>query len=275
MTNNPLQKYFRQPKIFVKLPTKGAFNPPGLIDGDPENLPVYAMTGMDEIIVKTPDALLSGQSTVNIIQSCCPAVSDPWELSNLDVDVLLVAIRIATYGNSMSVTHTCPACQTENDYDISLNTVMDHYASRSFESKMQYQDLTIKVKPLTYRKLSEFQIKNFELQRKMGQIGTITDAEEQQTILADLYKGLSLLQNEIFIESIDSVEVDNKLVTEKEFIREWITNAEKAVYDAIRTQTEKNKSAWAAPIHDVTCANCGAVNKASVDLDQANFFGTA
>ena len=66
MAVNPLQKYFRQPKIYIKFPSGGIFNKPGTIQGDVTNTPVYGMTGMDEIIVKTPDALLSGESTAQV-----------------------------------------------------------------------------------------------------------------------------------------------------------------------------------------------------------------
>ena len=275
MAINPLQKYFRQPKVFIKLPSGGVFNAPGSFDGDPTSVPVFAMTGMDEIIVKTPDALLSGESTVAIIQSCCPNVKDAWEISNLDVDVLLVAIRIATYGNMMGVSHNCPACQAENDYEIDLNTLMEHYNGRKFNSIINFDNLRIKMRPLSYRNLSKFSLKNFELQRKMNQVGMIDDPAEQQKFIAEMYKELSTLQSDIFIESIDSVEVDNQLVTEKEFIREWITNAEKAVYDAIRGQNEANKKDWAAPLNEVTCTECGNVDRVGIDLDQASFFAGA
>jgi hypothetical protein len=257
MAINPLQKYFRQPKVFIKLPSGGVFNAPGSFDGDPTSVPVFAMTGMDEIIVKTPDALLSGESTVAIIQSCCPNVKDAWEISNLDVDVLLVAIRIATYGNMMGVSHNCPACQAENDYEIDLNTLMEHYNGRKFNSIINFDNLRIKMRPLSYRNLSKFSLKNFELQRKMNQVGMIDDPAEQQKFIAEMYKELSTLQSE------------------KEFIREWITNAEKAVYDAIRNQNETNKKDWAAPLNEVTCAECGNVDRVGIDLDQASFFAAA
>jgi hypothetical protein len=72
MNQNPLQQYFRQPKIFINLPSQGIYSKEGSIQGEVNNMPVYGMTGMDEIIVKTPDALLSGESTVKVVQSCCP-----------------------------------------------------------------------------------------------------------------------------------------------------------------------------------------------------------
>ena len=75
MAENPLKQYFRQPKIYITLPSKGVFYSPDDISGLFENIPIYGMTGMDEIILKTPDALMSGESTVKIVQSCCPTIT--------------------------------------------------------------------------------------------------------------------------------------------------------------------------------------------------------
>ena len=45
MEANPLKKYFRQPKVYITLPSKGKFYTDGTLNL-PENgeLPVYAMT---------------------------------------------------------------------------------------------------------------------------------------------------------------------------------------------------------------------------------------
>ena len=99
--SNPLQKYFRQPKLYISLPSKGAFYPIGALEM-PENkeVPVYAMTAKDELVFKTPDALLNGQATVEVIKSCIPAIKDPWNIPSIDLDTILVAIRMATYGEN-------------------------------------------------------------------------------------------------------------------------------------------------------------------------------
>jgi hypothetical protein len=85
MANNPLQQFFRQPKIYISLPSQGVYNKPGTFSGNIERLAVYGMTGMDEILLKTPDALLSGESTATVIKSCCPSVTDAWDLPVNDI----------------------------------------------------------------------------------------------------------------------------------------------------------------------------------------------
>ena len=182
MAENPLKQYFRQPKIYITLPSKGVYYNPDDISGSFENIPVYGMTGMDEIIIKTPDALLSGESTATIIASCCPNIKDPWELSNIDITMILAAIRIATYGNEMAVTHTCNNCATENEYDLDMNRVIEHFMNCVYDNKIVLDDLTIQLTPLTYKQSTEFNLINFQLQQKIANTDVITDETEKQKV---------------------------------------------------------------------------------------------
>ena len=129
---NPLQKFFRQPKIYVTLPSKGLFYEPGAFIGDYNNVPVFAMTGMDEIVYKTPDALYSGEATAKVIESCCPFVKNAKVMPSIDIDALIIAIRIATFGDKLSVSQKCTACETENDYDIDLKGMLDYFNNLKF-----------------------------------------------------------------------------------------------------------------------------------------------
>ena len=120
-SSNPLSQYFRQPKVYMRLPSQGKFYTQGGLDrSSTGDYAVYAMTAKDELMFKTPDALLSGQSTVEVIKSCIPAITDPWSMPSIDLDASLVAIRIATYGENMEVVANCPKCDEENNYDINL-----------------------------------------------------------------------------------------------------------------------------------------------------------
>jgi hypothetical protein len=59
------------------------------------------MTAKDELMLKTPDALMNGQATVEVIKSCVPSIKNPWHMPSIDIDTILIAIRIATYGENM------------------------------------------------------------------------------------------------------------------------------------------------------------------------------
>jgi len=275
MANNPLKKYFRQPKIYIDLPSKGIFNKPGTLTSDPARIPIFGMTGMDEIIVKTPDALLNGDSTVKVIESCCPSITDAWDLCLLDLDLMLIAIRIATHGNAMTVTHTCASCQSINDYDIDLGNIIQHFAQCQYDNEIVLDEVSLTIKPLNYRQWNEFQIKNFNIQRRLQQALQITNEDEQAKIIADLFNQVSATQTDMIFAQIDSVKTQEGVVTQREFIREWLENSEAQIFDAVRNQIEKNRSAWQIPKIDAECPECSAHNELLVEMDQASFFANA
>jgi len=274
MSQNPLQKYFRQPKIFVKLPSNGVYNKIGSLTGDVSNMPVFGMTGMDELLMKTPDALLSGESIVKVIESCCPNIKDAWEITSLDTDLILSAIRIATFGNKLTVTQKCRSCGEENDYDIELSTLIDHFSSFIYDNKIVINDLTIKLQPLTYRQSTEFSLRNFELQQQLSHYNN-DNKDEQQKLIASLFKQLGILQNELIYASIESVQTSDVVVTDRSFILEWINNCDKEVFDIIKEKFNKNREALQIPPYKVKCGECDAEGEIMIDLDQSSFFAKA
>ena len=275
MANNPLQQYFRQPKIFINLPSQGVYNKSGSLQGEVSNMPVFGMTGMDEILMKTPDALLTGESTVKVMQSCCPGIIDGWEVTNLDFNLILTAIRIATFGNTVVVGSKCTGCGTDNEYEIDLTRVVDYFAHCSYDNKVVYKNLVIKTKPLTYKQITDFALRNFQLQQRLNQNIVLTDEEEKKKNFSELFSQLAELQNEIFTEGIEQITVDNTAVNEKEYIREWLANCDRDAYEDIKTTILKNQEIYSSPEHDIECSGCGKAAKITVDLDQASFFGKA
>ena len=66
---NPLKQYFRQPAIYLRLPTGGKYWPPGSIELTHNGeFSVYPMTAIDEITYRTPDALFNGQENTVEVQ---------------------------------------------------------------------------------------------------------------------------------------------------------------------------------------------------------------
>jgi hypothetical protein len=275
MANNPLKKYFRQPKVYIDLPSKGLFNQPGTLTSDPTKLPIFGMTGMDEILLKTPDALLNGEATVKVVESCCPNITDGWDLSVLDLDLMLVAIRIATSGNTMTVTHTCGSCEAVSDYDIDLGTIIQHFSGLEYDNRIVLKDVSIKIQPLNYKQWNEFQLKNFAVQRQLQQALALSDEEEQNKLVAQLFDQVSKIQTEMIFAQIESVEAQEGTVNQREFIREWLENSDAEIFDAVRGQVEKNRKSWVIPKIHANCPECNAENDLIVDMDQASFFASA
>jgi hypothetical protein len=270
---NPLQKYFRQPKIFISLPSKGQFYPPGVLAGDHSNVPIFAMTGMDEIIMKTPDALFSGEATVKLIESCCPYITDAHTVPSLDIDALLIAIRIATYGEIMNISTKCKACEHDNDYEVSLPTILDQISQKAFSNVVEVDGLLISLKPLSYQEMSEFNIENFKLQKMLVQLNQEMESEEEkQKAIDNIYLTLAGIQGKLLLASIESIKTPESVVTEKQYIAEWLSNSIKNTYNKIKEHLESNKKDWNIPALTTKCNNCGHEDQVEISLDQSSFF---
>jgi bacterioferritin-associated ferredoxin len=192
----------------------------------------------------------------------------------LDTEVIFAAIRIATYGNKMTVDHTCGKCETENTYDLDLNSIIEYFKQVQYDNKIVLKDLVIRTQPLTYKQSTRFNIKNFELQQKLGQAENM-EGEAQQKIINTLFAELAEIQTDLYRSSIESVEIEGAVVTEREYINEWLINCDKEVYDAIKAQIDKNRDTWSAPKFNVKCGTCNTATKLFVELDQSNFFVAA
>lgn len=275
MSHNPLQNYFRQPKIYLKLPTLGKFISSSVITGDVEKLQVYGMNGMDQIIIKTPDALLHGESTVRVIQSCCPGISNGWELSNIDIECLMVAIRIATHGNTMQVESTCSNCKAENTYDIELGKIIEFYSTCTFDTSVVHGELIIKLKPLTYKQATEIGIDNFTLKKQISKIFEMEDSKEKQDELSAIYVKFGVLHTKVILYSIDYIETPDGIVSEFGFIKEWLDNCDQEIISSIRKVMDRNLDSWKYQGTKVQCNDCGNIDTVSVEFDNSVFFGNA
>ena len=78
--SNPLNKYFRQPAVYISLPSGGNYPPHVVTPSKTGELGVMPMTAKDEIRFKTPDALMNGVGVVDVIHSCIPDIKDAWQI---------------------------------------------------------------------------------------------------------------------------------------------------------------------------------------------------
>ena len=148
---NPLAKYFRQPAIYIKLPGAGKFWAEGSLNL-PVNgeIPIYPMTTRDEVTLRTPDALMNGSGVVSVIESCCPNIIDAWKTPTVDVDAILIAIRIASYGQQMDVETTCPHCNEKNTHALDLINCLGGIQCPDYSQPIAIDNLKIKLKAQIY-----------------------------------------------------------------------------------------------------------------------------
>jgi len=275
--NNPLKQYFRQPAIYIKLPSQGNNYPAGALTMPPTGeLPVYAMTAIDEITYRTPDALYNGQATVNVIQSCIPDIKDGWGIPSSDVDTLLVAIRIASYGHDMDFNTQCPACNHESERTLDLRTVLDSIKTPDYTKNLAWGDMEIYFKPLSYKNLNDNNQMQFENQKLLQMLpdSAVSDSEKMTALSAALRKITDITVSSL-ARSIAAIKTPQALVSEPGFIDEFLKNCDRALFNQIRDRIVELKVQSEMQPLKLACTECNHEYEQSITLDMSSFFESA
>lgn len=227
--SNPLQKYYRQPAISIKLPSGEKYYKSDVVAKTTTGEhPVLPMTAMDELAFRTPDAMMNGQATVDVIKSCIPTILDPWRLVNYDIDTVLVGIRIASFGETMEVTSVAPVTNDSIKHEIRLPDVLDRIQQQKIDDTFTTSDgLVIEIKPLTYKEMTDAQLKTFEQQRLYTQINASElPAEEKTKRFTESFKKLNELNSTLLINNINSIKLpDGQSVSDPIQIKSFVENA--------------------------------------------------
>jgi hypothetical protein len=274
---NPLKQFFRQPAIYLRLPSNGDFWPDGTVD-IPHNreLPVYPMTALDEITYRTPDALFNGQAVITVIQSCVPNIRNAWAIPSTDLNSILIAIRIASYGHDMEIASTCPACNTESDYNVDLRNLLDQVKSSDFKKPIKYSDLEIQFCPMSDQDQTTVNLQNFEQQKQIQQIQESSLPDQEK--IAQLNKAIAQITKltvDALKHSISSIRTPSTLVTEPEFIHEFLINCDRKLFMQIKEYIIDLRQSTEIPPMTIKCDSCQHEYQQLLNLDQTSFFTDA
>jgi hypothetical protein len=275
---NPLSQFFRQPKIYMTLPSQGKFYPPNALDM-PENgeLPVFAMTAKDELLMRTPDALMNGASTVEVIKSCVPNIKNPWFMPAIDVDAVLISIRYATFGQEMEVGTTCPSCNEQDEKMVDLRNLLDSLRLINFSSRLEVDnDMILWIRPLTYDQITRTALKTFEQQRIFSIVNdeSISDDKKLELFQTSFIK-LTELTIDTVSDSIDKIECSAGVVTDAAFIKEFLANTDKKIFSLVQDAVTKSRDAGKIDALSTECPHCKHQYQVNLSFDQSDFFGVA
>ena len=227
---NPLEKYYRQPAIYIKLPSKGKYYTKEVYTPtETGEIPILPMTAKDEMAFKTPDAMINGQSTVDVIKSCVPNLLDPWKMVNYDTDAVLLAIRIATYGETMDITFRVPGTEEDQQHSMNLPALLEDIGRIEIaDSTTTSKGFKVDIQPLDYKTLTKIQIARFEQQKMYGTINSSTLTEEQkQTAFSKSFETLNTVNFSLLLDSIQEITTpDGAVVTDKQQIMDFVNNSD-------------------------------------------------
>ena len=236
---NPLNKYFRQASIYVKLPSGTDYPADVVTKSETGEIGIMPMTAKDEIRFKTPDALMNGQGVVDVIQSCVPEIKDAWEIKSYDLDTILVAIRIATYGETMEINFNVPGANESVAHTVNLPAILDEIQKTTVDTAFTLKDgLKITVQPLTYRDMTSTSLQTFQQQKMYSAVqdSELPD-EDKAKRFNDAFKKLTELNSSILLKNMASITMtDGTVITDPAHIKEFVDNANATVIKEIETK---------------------------------------
>lgn len=256
MADNPLLARIRIPGETFRLPSGGLFYEPGVlsekvIDGE---IYVSPMTAIDEIALKTPDLLFSGQAIPQVFGRCIPDVLKAGKMLAKDVDFLLIALRKVSFGPQMELTYT-HTCEKAKEHSYIVN--VDEFLKKSK-----------RIDPNTVSK-------NFHLTLSNGQIVhvepisfesyvALMQASEADVEPAKLAQRLVFSVSQI-IKSVDSV-------TDNAHIQEWLAHIPPMLMKQVTDSIEKTTEWGPDFMTTMKCKDCGLEAQVQAPLNPLAFF---
>jgi len=270
---NPLTSFFRKKKLSLFLPSKGQWYPENSLSLDKDgSLSVFAMTADADIKFRAGDISLSGKSTYDLIKECLPGILNPENIPNIDVDTILLAIRLASYGDDFELNVSVPNTKLVRTLKISLTTFLCELLSRKdkwddsiiIESE-DGQKISLTIYPISLKYLFNISkdisqqkkalTKNFDSNENIKDEKLFTDSINQLSntainLVCDSIKTLELIDsnNNTIVSLTSSTPQDEKQ------INQIIRGMDIEFFNAIRDHLEaqRKKYAFSIPLQHST-----------------------
>ena len=252
---------FNHPKLYIKL----------LSDGSSHE--VYSSVLSDEFTLRTPDALLSGLATEQVIQNCCPDITDFTKISMCDIPYILGSIKIASGQNDLEFSMTCPKCQNSDNYEFDLSKCIPFLSANKWHAPLELTGLVIHFSPPSYQKFSEFSLEEFRLDKQLYQLKEIGDSGDNEALIIKLLDQKRKLLLDFQCGSISKITtMPNFIITERKFIDEYFNQIDVNIQKQITDHIEEANIQSQLPNMNITCHECNNSLMLPMDLDFSSIF---
>jgi hypothetical protein len=277
-TKIDLSKYYRQPGLTVKLPSHGQFMPLDSIKYGPDDtVQIYPMRLADEMMLKNPDALMSGSALESLFESCIPDIKFPGLISSIDLDVLLLGVRVATYGRKMELETQCPACSRDLEFECDLPAMLQTqvYPEGKLNNEVRLSDdLVAEIRPFNVTDMNTMGRKVYEEERRMQQIEAADNLNEveREAQRRNLFKRVASFETEMLARSVVRVISPEGDVTDNQAILDLVRQAPAPWLTKLKNcQEELSQNAMDKRI-DASCEFCKHEWKTQLNFDPTSFF---
>lgn len=232
--DNPLTAGFKKiPGISILLPTKAIlYNSEQVKEtvlGSGE-IHVHPMSAKDELILKSPDLLLNGEAFRIVVKRCIPEILEPLDLYQPDVNAVMIALRIVTYGEELTMRVDNffydpgkKGSQKELDYAINLSPILSQ--SKFAKNKKEFMTVlenkqVVTMAPIRFREGIEI------IQTDLDELN-LENKEEVFEKRLKIFEATMLAM---------ILEVDG--ITDKKKIKEWLEQMPVSMFKSISDKVD-------------------------------------
>lgn len=255
---NPLLQNLKLPGRIFQLPSRGMFYKNGELASNITGgeIHIHAMSAMDEINMKNPDQLFSGDAVKEVFTKCANGILNPAQLLSKDVDAIMLFLRTVTYGPEYEFTtiHTCEDAKTHSyvanvDQMINDMKMVDPTTIEAMLTISLPNGQVVKLQPSRYQQVIDL-IKVNENKKEIS-------AKDQQENLKMMLCNL--------IESVDGI-------SNKEQIAEWISAVEATAVNRIAEKIDVINDWGPSLVWKVQCKDCGEPFDVEIPINPVSFF---
>ncbi len=320
MSKNPLIQDLIEneafPAVSIALPSGGRWYEKNVLEEgiDPLDVPVGVLGVLAEQNYRDPWLILSGESIPRMLRTVCPVILKPDELCEIDLEAILLAARLVSYGSTLEIIHTCvgpkPESKDEKEktedtdkpdkegFELTCafkNTViidvdehimryapMEDAAVTNYTLKLERFNQTVQLRPMPYKNVIGLIKDNIQRERQfkgMDEYGiddlvTNPEALKKYTQIVDMTTDSSVDSIVASIFCVDSAKGQH--VNGEEFIKEWLLALSIVEVELITTRINE-LAAERRKLSEIKfgCEECGHENVFSLELDAQRLFGSA
>lgn len=277
---NPLSKYTKVEVLYAKLVSNDVIKyPEGVLVNGTVECGICARSARDELMFNNPDALMNGEAVASVIENCVPNIGDARKLFVPDVELLLIGIKLATKERHYHIEADCPKCGHHGAFERDLQYLLDSADLLEEQPELLLEDvggLLLKFKPHTWDEYSVFGQKMFQEQKKARMLENMEDMsdEDKMDMFSSIFESMTKLSFEMIVANIESIEtVDGDIITEREFIAEWLGDQPAFILRQIREKSDLINNAGVSHEMEVGCSSCEHEwTITNLQFDPSNFF---
>lgn len=255
---NPLLAQLKLPGRIFQLPSRGIFYKNGELDASIKDGEIHAqpLSAFDEINLKNPDQLFSGEAINTVFKTCARGIEKPSELLAKDVDAMMMFLRVVTYGPNyeFSTKHTCSGAKDHSyiadiDQMIGRMKMIDPTQVEKMYTVTMPNGQVVKMNPNRYSQI-------LDVVRRNQSKNEIT-VEDQKENLNMMLLGV--------IQQVDEI-------TDPALIEEWIKTIPVTYVNRIAQKSETVND-WGPDLKwTCKCRDCGEEFEVEIPINPVSFF---